>query len=216
MDHMQFKSNQTAAAYVAHELDEYQQEAFEVHMMGCSECLNDVEAWRVIKTHMPDAVVMETARQFKKHWWGGWGMAASFVGAMLVAAAGGFYGGTFQRPNIDSSETVIFDMQPVTRSEGCTQLPLAANTRAIVLRMTRVDSERHPLATNLDGMELAANQYNVRAQRDGSWVLRFEPDYLKSASAYIVTRKNGTEDESLGCVSAAVAPPVAEELATNR
>jgi hypothetical protein len=81
MDHMQFKSNQTAAAYVAHELDEHQQEAFEIHMMGCSECLNDVEAWRVIKTHMPDAVVLETARQFKKHWWGGWGMAASFVGA---------------------------------------------------------------------------------------------------------------------------------------
>jgi hypothetical protein len=81
--------------------------------------------------------------------------------------------------------------------------------------MTKVDSERQPLATNLDGMELTAKQYNVRAQRDGSWVLRFEPEYLKHASAYIVTRKNGTEDESLGCVSAAVAPPVAE-LSANR
>lgn len=212
---MQFKANQTAAAYVAHELDEHQQEAFEVHMMGCSECLNDVEAWRVIKTHMPDAVVLEPARQFKKHWWGGWGMAASFVGAMLVAATGGFYGGTLHRPDIDTSETAIFDMQPVTRSEGCTQLPLAANTRAVVLRMTKVDSERHPLATNLDGMELAANQYNVRAQRDGSWVLRFTPDYLKQASAYIVTRKSGTEDESLGCISAAVAPPVADLAAVR-
>jgi len=184
-------------------------------MMGCSECLNDVEAWRVIKTHLPDAIVLEPARQFKKHWWGGWGMAASFVGALVVAAAGGFYSGTLQRPNLDSSETAIFDMQPVTRSEGCTQLPVAANTRAVVLRMTKVDSERQPLATNLDGMELAADQYNVRAQRDGSWVLRFQPEYLKHASAYIVTRKNGTEDESLGCISAAVAPPVAE-LATNR
>ncbi len=212
---MQFKANQTAAAYVAHELDEHTQEAFEIHMMGCSECLNDVETWRVIKAHMPDAVVLEPARQFKKHWWGGWGMAASLVGAMVVAAAGGFYGGTLQRPDIDSSETAIFDMQPVTRSESCTQLPLAANTRAVVLRMTRVDSERRPLATNLDGMELTADQYNVRAQRDGSWVLRFEPEYLKHASAYIVTRKDGTEDESLGCVSAAVAPPIAE-LATNR
>ena len=211
MDHMQFKANQTAAAYVAHDLDEIAQEAFEVHMMGCSECLNDVESWRVIKTHMPDAVVLEPARQFKKHWWGGWGMAASFVGAMVVAAAGGgFYTGTLQRPNVDSSEIAIFDMQPVTRSEGCTQLPLAANTRAVVLRMTKVDSERHPLATNLDGMELQASDYNVRAQRDGSWVLRFEPSYLKRASAYIVTRKAGTEDESLGCVSAVVAPPAAD------
>jgi hypothetical protein len=207
---MQFKANQAAAAYVAHELDELQQEAFEVHMMGCSECLNDVEAWRVIKTHMPDAVAMEPVRQFKKHWWGGWGIAASFVGAMVVAAAGGFYSGTLQRANVDSSEIAIFDMQPVTRSEGCTQLPLAANTRAVVLRMTKVDSERHPLATNLDGMELKPSEYNVRAQRDGSWVLRFEPEYLKHASAYIVTRKAGTEDESLGCVSAVVAPPAAD------
>jgi hypothetical protein len=85
MDHIQFKANQTAAAYVAHELDEHSQEAFEIHMMGCAECLNDVEAWRVIKQHMPDAVVVQAARQFKKNWWGGWGMAASFVGAMLVA-----------------------------------------------------------------------------------------------------------------------------------
>ena len=215
MDHMHFKANQTAAAYVAQELDEHSQEAFEIHMMGCSECVNDVEAWRVIKHHMPAPEVIEARKPFKKLWWGGWGMAASFVGAMLVAAAGGFYGGTMQRPNIDSSETAIFDMQPVTRSEGCTQLPVAANTRAVVLRMTKVDSERHPLATNLDGMELAGNQYNVRAQRDGSWVLRFEPEYLKHASAYIVTRKSGTEDESLGCISAAVAPPVAE-LSANR
>jgi hypothetical protein len=215
MDHIQFKANQTAAAYVAHELDEHSQEAFEIHMMGCSECLNDVEAWRVIKTHMADAVVLEPARQFKKHWWGGWGMAASFVGAMVVAAAGGFYSGTLQRPSLDSSETAIFDMQPVTRSEGCTQLPLAANTRAVVLRMTKVDSERHPLATNLDGMELSPSEYNVRVQRDGSWVLRFEPDYLKSASAYIVTRKAGTEDESLGCISAAVSPPAADLAAVR-
>ena len=209
MDHMHFKANQAAAAYVAHELDEPAQEAFEIHMMGCSECLNDVEAWRVIKTHMPDAVVMESARQFKKHWWGGWGMAASFLGAMLVAGAGGYYGDTFGRPSLDSSETAIFDMQPVTRSEGCTQLPLAANTRAVMLRVTKVDSERRLAATDLDGKELASGNYNVRLQRDGSWVLRFEPSYLQHASAYIVTRKADSADESLGCVSAVLAPPAA-------
>jgi hypothetical protein len=206
---MHFKANQSAAAYVAHELDEHAQEAFEIHMMGCSECLNDVEAWRVIKTHMPDAVVVEAARQFKKHWWGGWGMAASFLGAMLVAGVGGFYGGTLQRPSLDSSETAIFDMQPVTRSNDCKQLPLAGNTRAVVLRVTKIDSERRPIATDLDGKELPASDYNVRAQRDGSWILRFDSDYLQHASAYIVTRKADSEDESLGCINAVVAPPAA-------
>ena len=54
MEHMQFKANQAAAAYVANELGEPALEAFELHMMGCSECVNDVEAWRAIKDHMPD------------------------------------------------------------------------------------------------------------------------------------------------------------------
>jgi hypothetical protein len=209
MDHMHFKASQTAAAYVACELDEQAQERFEIHMMGCSECLNDVEAWRVIKTHMPDAVVMETARQFKKHWWGGWGMAASFVGAMVVAGAGGWFASAAQRPDLDSSEIAIFDMQPVTRSSDCSQLPVAANTRAVVLRITKVDSERRPLATDLDGRELPASRYNARVQRDGSWVLRFDSDFLQNAPAYIVARKAPGDDESLGCVTTAVTPPPA-------
>jgi hypothetical protein len=209
MDHMHFKANQTAAAYVANELDEHSQEAFEIHMMGCSECVNDVEAWRVIKSHMPDAVVVETARQFKKNWWGGWGMAASFVGAMAVAGGGGWFANSLQRPSLDSSETAIFDMQPITRSEECAKLPLAANARAVVLRVTKVDSTRAVIATDLSGKELPASLYNAREQRDGSWVVRFDSDYLQKDTAYVVTRASGTEDESLGCVSAAVAPPAA-------
>jgi hypothetical protein len=209
MDHMHFKANQTAAAYVANELDEHSQEAFEIHMMGCSECVNDVEAWRVIKSHMPDAVVVETARQFKKNWWGGWGMAASFVGAVAVAGTGGWFANSLQRPNLDSSETAIFDMQPITRSEECAKLPLAANTRAVVLRVTRVDSTRSVIATDLSGKELSSSLYNAREQRDGSWVVRFDSDHLQKDTAYVVTRAAGTEDESLGCVNAAVAPPAA-------
>jgi hypothetical protein len=207
MDHMHFKANQTAAAYVARELEPHAEEAFEVHMMGCSDCTNDVETWRVIKAHLPDAVVVEAARQYKKHWWGGWGMAASFLAAVLVAGFGGWYASALQRPSLDSTETAIFDMQPVTRSNDCAQLPVAANTRAVILRVTRVDSERHLAATDLDGQELDGGRYNVRAQRDGSWVLRFDPEYLKSGSAYIVTRKAGSEDESLGCIRASVVPP---------
>lgn len=207
MDHMQFKANQTAAAYVAGELDELSQERFEIHMMTCSQCLNDVEAWRVIKTHMPDAVVIETARQFKKPWWGGWGIAASFVGAMGIAGTGGWFASTLARPNIDSNEIAIFDMQPVTRSSDCYQLPVAATTKAVVLRITRVDSERHPVATDMDGRELSPEQYNARQQRDGSWVLRFDSASLQKAHAYIVARKAEGDDESLGCVATEVVPP---------
>ena len=208
MDHIQFKSSQTAASYVAHELNEPQQEAFELHMMGCSECLNDVEAWRVIKTHMPAPAVMEAARPpFRKTWWGGFGMAASFAGAMGVAAVGGWFASSAQRPNVDSSELAVFNMPAITRASECTQLPLAANARALMLRIPGVASERHVVVTDASGKPLADSVYTARVQRDGSWVVRFDAAYLQREAAQVVSSKSGTEDELLGCVVAAVVPP---------
>jgi Putative zinc-finger len=208
MDHIQFKSSQAAAAYVANDLSEPQQEAFELHMMGCSECLNDVEAWRVIKTHMPAPAVMEAARPpFRKTWWGGWGMAASFVGAMGVSALAGWYANSAQRPDIDSSELAVFNMPAITRASECTQLPLAANARALVLRVPGVPSERSVAVMDESGKPLAGSHYTAHLQRDGSWVVRFDATYLQSEAAQVVTHKSGTEDELLGCVVAAVVPP---------
>jgi hypothetical protein len=156
---------------------------------------------------MPDAVVVETARQFKKNWWGGWGMAASFVGAVAVAATGGWFANSMQRPSLDTSETSIFDLQPVTRSEECTKLPLAANTRAVVLRVTKVNSQQRVIATDDAGKDLSANRYSARQQRDGSWVVRFDADGLQGGAAHIVSRGGQDEDQGLGCVIGAVSPP---------
>ncbi|HVY80964.1 MAG TPA: zf-HC2 domain-containing protein [Steroidobacteraceae bacterium] len=208
MDHIQFKSNQTAAAYVAHELTEQQQEQFELHMMGCSECLNDVEAWRVIKQHMPAPEVIEARKPFKKLWWGGWGMAASFVGAMLVAGAGGYLASVLQRPSLDSSETAIFNLPAVTRgADDCTTLALAANARAVVVRVPGVASDNRVIATDAAGRELSGAHYSAREQRDGSWALRFDADWLQQQPARLVSRGPGGDEEPLGCLNAAVAPP---------
>ena len=208
MEHMQFKSSQTAAAYVANELSDPQQEAFELHMMGCSECLNDVEAWRVIKTHMPAPAVIEAARApFRKVWWGGWGMAASFAAAMAVSAVGGYFASSAQRPNVDSSELAVFNMPAVTRASECTQLPLAANARALVLRVPGVSSERRVAVTDASGTPAPSGAYSARLQRDGSWVLRFDAAYLQRDSVQVVSSRPGTEDEVLGCVVATVVPP---------
>lgn len=64
MDHLRFKSDQTAAAYVADELDAVRLQEFELHMMSCQECLEDVEGWRAIKNHLPREAVpaMATAQ----------------------------------------------------------------------------------------------------------------------------------------------------------
>ena len=53
MDHMRFKANLTAATYVSRGLDESMQEDFELHLMSCPECVDDVESWRAIEKHMP-------------------------------------------------------------------------------------------------------------------------------------------------------------------
>ncbi len=208
MDHIQFKSSQTAAAYVAQELTEQQQEAFELHMMGCSECLNDVESWRVIKHHMPSPQVIEAQKPFRKLWWGGWGMAASFVGAMVVSGFGGYLASSLQRPNLDSSETAIFNMPALTRgAEDCTTLALAANARAVVVRVPGVPSDHRVLATDPAGRELSANRYSAREQRDGSWIVRFDADWLQKEQARLTMRAPGGTEEPLGCVTAAIAPP---------
>ncbi|MGH8260541.1 MAG: zf-HC2 domain-containing protein, partial [Steroidobacteraceae bacterium] len=53
MDHLRFKSEQTAAAYVADGLDPDTREQFELHLMACPECVEDVEGWRAIKHCLP-------------------------------------------------------------------------------------------------------------------------------------------------------------------
>jgi anti-sigma factor RsiW len=61
MDHLRFKSDQTAAAYVADELDPTHREEFELHLMSCLECVEDVEGWRAIKNHLPREAVPRNA-----------------------------------------------------------------------------------------------------------------------------------------------------------
>jgi hypothetical protein len=208
MDHIQFKSSQAAAAYVAHELTDQQQEAFELHMMGCSECVNDVEAWRVIKHHMPAPAVMEAQKPFRKLWWGGWGMAASFAVAMVVSGFGGYLVSALQRPSLDSSETAIFNMPALTRgADECTTLAIAANARAVLLRVPGVPAERRISVTDSAGREVGSNRYSAREQRDGSWIVRFDAGWLQSDSARLISRAPGGTEEVLGCVTAMVAPP---------
>src|SRR5690554_4863871 len=100
MDHAQFKTNQIAAIYVANGLDAATQEAFELHMMSCAECLEDVEAWRAIKMHMPrkkaPAPVVQlptrteaVARRSSSV--AGWRLAASFFAFALLGTMGGWY-----------------------------------------------------------------------------------------------------------------------------
>ena len=55
MTHAECTQSESAARYVAHDLDEGTQESFELHLVqdGCRACLEQVEIWRAIKGYMP-------------------------------------------------------------------------------------------------------------------------------------------------------------------
>ena len=88
MEHMQFKTQQIAAEYVAGSLDECGLEACERHLLDCRECLEDVEAWRAIKSHMPARParlgLSRNAAPF-----GDWRISESDADAIVRTARGG-------------------------------------------------------------------------------------------------------------------------------
>lgn len=198
MDHVQIKSNQIAASYVANGLDERMQEEFELHMLGCSDCLSDVEAWRAIKLHMPREAAPRTFISQRRNWWGGWGIAASVAAAALTAVSG-WYAREVYQPDVETMHTAFFSAPALTRSDECTPLRYAAGTRSIVLRVPRVREDHRVAATDVDGVELSRG-YSARAQADGSWLLQFDPETLQGRPVQLETR-SGNFAEAIGCVT---------------
>jgi hypothetical protein len=161
MDHMRFKANLTAATYVAHGLDEGAQEDFELHLMSCPECVDDVEAWRAIEKHLPrEADAAGAARPALRHW----RLAASLVGIGLVGAAGGWFARSLGDPGLGG--TAFFNVAPLSRgASDCMPLRFAPGTERIVVRVAGVASDRKVVALNPGGEELAARAYGPRPSR---------------------------------------------------
>jgi hypothetical protein len=205
MDHIQFKANQTAAGYVANGLDESTQEAFELHMMGCSECVEDVEVWRAIKLDMPKQrpqVSTLVPRRHKVATFGDWRMAASLVGAGLIGAAGGWLGKSTTATDLDSTQTVVFNLPSVSRgADECTAVRLAPDTRLAVLRVPGISRDLRVVALDSDKRELPAGQYASRVQPDGSQLLRIDTRLLSGRAVQLEARKGDASGEPLGCVT---------------
>lgn len=213
MDHTQFKANQTAACYVADGLDESTQEAFELHMMGCAECVDDVEAWRTIKLDMPEQppAARPPARKQYLPAFTDWRMAASLLGAGVVGAAGGWAGKTTQVTDLDSTETVVFNVPSVTRgADECTTLHLAADTQLALLRVPGVSRELRVVALDSEKHELPAAHYAARMQPDGSQLVRIDTQLLRGRTVHLEARGPDGSGEPLGCV-AGESPPADED-----
>jgi hypothetical protein len=203
MDHIQFKANQTAAGYVANGLDESTQEAFELHMMGCSECVADVEVWRAIKLDMPrqHSEVRTLAPRRKLAAFTEWRMAASLVGAGVIGVAGGWLGKATTATDLDSTRTVVFNLPSVSRgADDCTAMRLASDTRLAVLRVPGISRDLRVVALDSEKRELPAGDYASRIQPDGSQLVRIDSQLLVGRSVHLEARRADGSGEPLGCV----------------
>lgn len=210
MDHIQFKANQTAAGYVANGLDESTQEAFELHMMSCPECVEDVEVWRAIKLDMPKQrpEVRTIAPRRKVAAFGDWRMAASLVGAGLLGAAGGWLGKATTATDLDSTRTVVFNLPAVSRgADECTAVRLAPDTRLAVLRVPGLSRDLRVVALDSDKRELPAGQYASRIQPDGSQLVRLDARLLAGRNVQLEARRASGSGEPLGCITGASTAP---------
>ena len=214
MDHAQFKAKQTAASYVADGLDERTLEAFEMHMMGCTECIEDVESWRAIKVNMPNRVrparvPAVLGRNLHAagvgHAAAGWRMAASLVVGGVLGTAGGWFGHQSQTPNLDSTQTAFFNVPAATRGAGdCTALRLAPDTRFALLRVPGVSRDRQVIAADAEKRELPASRYTSRLQPDGSHLVRIDTQALDGREVFLEARAADGFGEPLGCVTGQV------------
>jgi hypothetical protein len=207
MDHIQFKTNQTAAGYVANGLDESTQEAFELHMMGCSECVADVEVWRAIKFEMPrsSTSVRTLTPRRKLAAFSDWRMAASLVGAGVIGATGGWLGKATTATDLDSTRTVVFNLPSVSRGAGdCTAVRLASDTRLAVLRVPGISKDLRVVALDSEKRELPAGDYASRLQPDGSQLLRIDAALLAGRQVHLEARHTDGSGEPLGCITGAL------------
>jgi anti-sigma factor RsiW len=209
MDHAQFKAKQTAAVYVADGLDELTLEAFETHMMGCTECVEEVETWRAIKLNMPrrmtraaraPAAAGRTSAQAAI----GWRMAASLIMGGVIGAASGWFGHDSTVPNLDSSQTALFNVPAATRGGDCTSLRFAPVTKFAVVRVPGVARDRKVVATDAEKHELPASRYSSRLQADGSHLLRIDTQLLEGREVFLEAHAADGLAEPLGCITGEV------------
>lgn len=196
---LKFKELQTAAAYVACGLEEVVQEEFELHLMGCPGCVDDVEVWRCIKQEMPREGV-QTARSRQVLFpLTDWRMAASLVGVGVLGALGGWAGKALTVADLTSNQTMIFNLPNTTRGAGdCTLLKLSHQTRQALIRISGLARDSRLVALDAEHRELPAASHT---QMDGSRILTLDSSWLTPAGVILEAHEgDGDTAQPLGCL----------------
>jgi anti-sigma factor RsiW len=203
MNHEKFKAHQTAAAYVAGGLDESDCEEFELHMIGCPACVEEVEVWRAIKLEMPRTCPEGRASVPRRRYaaFSDWRMAASLVGTGLLGAAGGWMGKASTATDLDSTRTVVFNLPAVSRgADDCTNVRLAPDTQLAIVRVPGLSHDGRVVALDSDKRALPAGQYTTRIQPDASHLLQLKSKQLLASSVYLESQDAHGNSSPLGCL----------------
>jgi Putative zinc-finger len=234
MDHLRFQSNQTAAAYVADGLDHETQEAFELHMMSCPDCVQEVEVWRSLQGqlaanapcthegegHEAHGHSAQPAREHARRRAparaatttssnnGGSGralarfrLAAVLVGVGLASGAGGWYARAAHGVLSDAERVDFYNLR-VMRGAECDVVKLGAQASVLAVRVPGLDlSKPEPLVLrDSQEHELTPADYSVRAQSDGSWLVRVRADLVRQQGLKFVSLTDKGDEEPRGCI----------------
>jgi hypothetical protein len=203
--HIKFQADQTAAKYVANGVDESMQEAFELHLMNCTPCVEQVEVWRAIKLEMPAAAAQVRMAIPKRTLTPltDWRLAACLIGVGVIGAAGGWLGQGLTSADLSSTQTVVFNLPSVYRgADECTGLRLARDTRLAIIRVPGISRDLRLVALDGERRELPRGQYTSRIQPDGSQLLQIESQLLLERPVHLEARRADGTSDPLGCLVA--------------
>jgi len=230
MEHLRFKSEQTAAAYVGGSLDPALQEQFELHMMSCPECVEEVESWRALKGCLPrEAAQSRVARQAEPRRPPSqsvhaiadpmttnsppskpaagmssplrWRIAAALAAGVILGGAGGWYGRSQQGPSVRSDRISFYSLPPLMRGPSdCMGVRIGPEVAVLALRVPAAAKEQQLVAVDSEGHDLAPADYSVATQADGSWLVRLRSEMVRDQGIRFEARSADGTVEPRGCI----------------
>lgn len=201
MDHARFKNMQAAATYVSGDLDERTQQAFELHLLECRDCLEEVEVWRAVQAGLRQTDTGRTVRTRDAAAAARWRLAASLAVIAVGSGAAGWYAHSFTGVALADEGIAVFSLPPVMRgAEECLPLRVDPGVELIALRVPNAATGWQLELMREDGTPIGENDYSVRTQMDGSWLLRMRARALAGELLRLQTRGGDGMTEPLGCL----------------
>jgi hypothetical protein len=193
MNHSEFAARKTAAVYVANALDERWKEAFEAHLKSCADCVEEVGRWLSIKQATPRRSPRLSSVD--------WPIAAAFVSALIVGAAGAWRHEASAGAAFRSNRTVVTSLSSVSSGTSeCGAVRLAPETQMAVVQI-ETNYAGPIVARDSERRELPTGKYHSRGQPDGSQVVSIDAHLLAGRAVHLGGHRSDGAEMPIGCIT---------------